>query len=143
MASNSTGNTTIGGGRFETQNLFMGGTSTTDGGVGSLSLNGNYGRLYVGNDLANHSTSQPIVSIGDTNLNNGGRLFIRNGSSLNSGIGYVGFSNNYSGDVTVTGSNSIWDSNSTLYFGYNGSADLTVADGGSVSAVKPIYRNLF
>ncbi len=64
-----------------------------------------------------------------------GSLTIREGISVNSAWGYIGYSPGSRGVVTVDGIGSAWsmNSSSSLYIGFNGSGILNVTGGGAVS----------
>ena len=64
-----------------------------------------------------------------------GNLAITNGGGLTtSGFGYLGFSANSTGTVSVDGTGSLWTSSSGLVVGSSGSGTLTITNGGAVSS---------
>jgi T5SS/PEP-CTERM-associated repeat protein len=62
-----------------------------------------------------------------------GILEISAGGKLANYIGFVGNAADTSGQATVTGAGSSWQSSNILYVGFNGSGSLTVAAGATVS----------
>ncbi|WP_168735337.1 autotransporter domain-containing protein [Pseudothauera rhizosphaerae] len=107
----------------------VGGTSRVGaGGEGSLTVTGAGSTLRLAGNL----------NIGQTNASGDGTLTVADGGklvSLNGGIGVDGAT----GQVTVTGNNSLWDLGQTgghriTLGGDGGSGALTLADGGRVSA---------
>jgi fibronectin-binding autotransporter adhesin len=61
-----------------------------------------------------------------------GSLMIRDGVTVQSGSGYVGFHSSSTGIATVTGSGSKWLNGRGLYVGVHGSAALSITGGGTV-----------
>lgn len=73
------------------------------------------------------------ANVGGTGtLAGSGILEISGGGRLANYIGYVGNAADITGQATVTGAGSSWQSSSVLYVGFNGSGSLTVANGATV-----------
>ncbi len=109
--------------------LYLGGSDTTDGGVGTLNVE-NLGQANVGDDP--FVGADNALTISDTGSN--GKMFVRHGSTVtNTGFGILGFSSGKTGVVTVTGSGSQWNS-FQLFVGLSGNGTLNVQDGGMVSS---------
>ena len=63
-----------------------------------------------------------------------GILNVQDGGAVsNSDHGYIGFSSNGEGTVTVTGTGSTWTNSANLFVGVEGTGTLNVEDGGAVS----------
>jgi fibronectin-binding autotransporter adhesin len=79
------------------------------------------------------SSTTGIVNLGTTG--GAGTLVISNGGTLSdTGGGRIAWSADTSGQATVTGLGSSWQSSGTLTVGLSGTATLSVADGATVSA---------
>ena len=138
--SGSTGSTVTvdgSGSLWDTTNLFLGGTSTEDGGVGTLNITNN-GRVRVGNDSAGLAGTG-VFTI-SSNVEGEGNLVVRNGSKVNNtgnsgfaGRAIIGESSNYTGNVTVNGAGSEWNNTSDLFVGDGGQGFLNIQNGGKVS----------
>ncbi len=112
-------------------NLYLAGTNnrvTVDNGAW----------LLVGNVATQNLPALPgipgavyggVAVAGNGNLS----LVIGNGSTLASGIGYIGYASNERGSVEVSGSGSVWNNQDALYVGYSGwGNNLTIENGASV-----------
>ena len=118
------------GGLFST-GLFLGGTSTANGGMGTLDIQ-NGGRVNVGNDRYSIANNDAVLTISDSGSN--GNLWVRNGSTItNGGASYIGLNSGSTGIATVTGSGSQWNNSRELFAGYFGDGDLNIEAGGMVS----------
>ncbi len=120
------------GSRWNNRQLYLGGSeSQSDGGIGELTIL-NQGQVNVGND---RPTFANVAALTVSNFGSeGGVLAVRNGSVINeSGIGYIGLSSGSSGQVTVTGTGSQWNSSTTIFTGFYGNGNLTIQDGGVVN----------
>jgi len=84
-------------------------------------------------DSAGTSTIYNANVGGSGTLAGNGILEISAGGKLANYIGYVGNAADISGQATVTGAGSSWQSSSFLYVGFNGSGTLTVSDGATVT----------
>ena len=135
--SGSTGKVTVNGFGSEWNSsggLFLGGTNSTNGGLGTLNIQ-NGGRVNVGSDRRNAATAALTIS----DNGNKGNLMVRNGSVItNSGWSIIGMSSGSSGTATVTGSGSQWNNSSFLDIGESGNGTLNVQAGGVVSNTSSI-----
>ena len=61
-----------------------------------------------------------------------GSLTIADGRALSSGKAFIGYQATANGTVTVTGSNSVWDIDGTIYIGLRGTGTLNIENGGQV-----------
>ncbi|MFG1184761.1 autotransporter domain-containing protein [Xanthobacter aminoxidans] len=131
----NTGTLTVGDHGTGTLNVFNGGKVTNGpgeigyaiGSVGTVTING------AGSTWTNGSSLQ----IGDSGT---GQLTIQNGGKvINTGWSYVGVANGASGIVLVDGTNSIWDNSLGMTVGLNGTASLTVKNGGKVTSTGDRY----
>lgn len=71
--------------------------------------------------------------LASTVVENGTLLVQAGGTLSDDGHGLIGYSAGTSGSATVSGAGSTWSNSGDLYLGYNGAADLTIAEGGAVS----------
>jgi fibronectin-binding autotransporter adhesin len=62
-----------------------------------------------------------------------GTLRIAEGRTVQSVVGFIGYSSGSSGTATVTGANSTWTNSGNLYVGRAGNGTLTIENGGKVS----------
>ena len=62
-----------------------------------------------------------------------GSLTIRDGTTINSNIGFIGYQSTAKGVVTVTGTGSKWINSTDLYVGYSGSGALNIINGGTIN----------
>jgi len=95
-----------------------------------VTVGGGTGKLHVSNAV-------PAVINDELRLgyDGSGELLIDTGGSVTSGLAYLGYQNVHMGTATVTGQNSLWDTNeNTLYVGWSHSGDLIIEDGGLVSS---------
>jgi fibronectin-binding autotransporter adhesin len=67
-----------------------------------------------------------------------GSLTVKNGRSVNSNRGYIGYAAGSNGLATVSGSGSSWNAASDIHVGYNGSGTLSILAGGTVSTAGVI-----
>lgn len=63
-----------------------------------------------------------------------GSLTVKDGGSVSNYYGYIGYQSGSSGQVTVSGDQSLWQNTLPLMVGYEGQGTLTVENGGSVEA---------
>ncbi len=111
--------------------LFLGGTDSIDGGVGTLNLVDS-GQVNVGNDLFTGTVFNGSLTVSDTGSN--GNLLVRNGSMISStGTGTIAFTSSSTGVAKVTGNGSQWNSLRELRVGRAGHGTLIVEAGGVVS----------
>lgn len=101
----------------------------------SFTINNGATLNIVGPDGAVDSTgSAGVANVGATNETDGnGILTISAGGALSNITGRVGYAAGISGEATVTGADSFWQSSNILYIGFNGTGSLTVANGATVS----------
>ncbi|SDN71790.1 autotransporter-associated beta strand repeat-containing protein/T5SS/PEP-CTERM-associated repeat-containing protein, partial [Ensifer sp. YR511] len=81
-------------------------------------------------------TGSSWSGVGELGIGNdgAGNLRIENGGTVSSAIAFLG-TDTGSGDVIVTGAGSHWTNSGSLYIGHNvGGGELTIADGGTVTA---------
>jgi fibronectin-binding autotransporter adhesin len=81
-------------------------------------------------DLATNPDDNGVLGAG---YHGSGSIAIRNGISVKSSGGYIGYGSNSTGVVTVDGSGSTWDNSSNLYVGQSGKGTLNITGGGTVS----------
>ncbi|MBO3762555.1 hypothetical protein J5J09_22555, partial [Ciceribacter sp. L1K22] len=79
-------------------------------------------------------TSSTSINVG---YNTPGSLTISDGGRVVNGAGYVGVQGG-TGQVTVTGDGSRWESNGYLYVGANGTGIVTIANGGFMSSAGTV-----
>ncbi|MBN2294133.1 MAG: PEP-CTERM sorting domain-containing protein [Pirellulales bacterium] len=148
----------LGGGTFSTRSLFFSPEQIT--GTGIVNANGLVGDIDLIFDADNGLTqafcfnSEPDQSI-TLNLDmcnpddvgclgagwkGQGTMIIKDGITVESNDGSIGFRPEAIGEVTVSGSNSAWI-NRALYVGRFGSGTLTIADGGSVSSLHDYHAS--
>jgi autotransporter family porin len=106
-------------------------------GTATLSLTGAGSRVSIGAAAATEAGLLPVqetaVTVSDTG--NSAKLAIYNGNKLqNGGNGYVGVAAGETGSVVVSGAGSAWNNGGNVTIGSAGTATLTLADGGTVSA---------
>lgn len=93
----------------------------TSGSTGTATVTG------VGAQWINSSA----ISVG---RDGAGSLTISDGGTVQSGnISFIGYGAGSSGDVTVTGTGSVWSNSGDIFVGNNGGGTLTLSDGGSVN----------
>ena len=118
-----------------TENLYLGGTDTADGGDASVTVSDG-GRLYVGDRDPASVTWPPsgsFVLVSDE-AGDGGELVVRNGAVLdNDGLAMLGGEAGETGTATVRGAGSTWANQSMLFVGNLGTGTLGIRNGGSVS----------
>jgi len=120
------------------ENLWLGGTGSEDGGSASLDLTDG-GRVFVGDIQPTTfipgfgpSDSALLISDDDTT---GGELLLRNEATVtNDGGAFLGYGAGEGGTVTVSGDGSSWTNVWSLSVGEHGEGTLTVTDEGSVSS---------
>ncbi len=109
--------------------LFLGGSDTFVGGVGTLNIQDS-AQVNVGNDL--NTLPGTALTVSDTGTN--GNLWVGNGSTItNDGAGFIGLSSDSTGVATVSGSGSQWNNSGSLSVGEAGNGTLNIVDGGLVS----------
>ena len=90
------------------------------GSAGNVTVSGN-GSLWANSEY---------LRIGSSGS---GTLIITEGGEVsNSQNGFIGFYSGSTGEVTVSGSDSTWRNDNTLYVGNFGSGTLNIMDGGTV-----------
>jgi len=62
-----------------------------------------------------------------------GTLAIRDGNTVASKYGYIGYKKGSTGKATIEGTGSNWNNSSILYIGHRGNGTLNIKDGGAVS----------
>ncbi len=94
--------------------------------------NGSVGEVFV----TGAGSTWNINTIGAFEIGTGGKatLTIDNGV-VHSGQAIIGWSAGAEGRVTVTGRQAVWDPLNNIYVGFDGTGDLSVLDGASVSTV--------
>lgn len=92
--------------------------------------NGNQATLAFGTEGTLHVTAAG-GSLG-AGYRQSGSLTIKDGISISSINGFLGYQPGSVGTATVTGVGSKWTTTGLLYVGYGGNGDLTVADGAEV-----------
>ncbi|MFA5148811.1 MAG: autotransporter-associated beta strand repeat-containing protein, partial [Candidatus Omnitrophota bacterium] len=108
------------GGAVSDVNAYIGYDATSTAVVnvdGSGSTWTNSGNMTVGH-----------YSYGDSILN------VTNGGMVNDADGIIAADSTATGVVNVTGSGSAWNNSRELYVGYSGTGEMTISDGGTVSA---------
>lgn len=133
---NNTASTWIGGSGSSNRLIITneGSVSDTDGVIGNATNSSNNSALVNGQRSSWKNTSSLTVGNGGS----GNSMIISNGGNVTDNNGYIGGATNSSNNsVLVTGAGSQW-SNSALYIGLLGSATLTVANGGNLTA-RTIY----
>ena len=101
------------------------------------------GMGIIGNDASSSNNSVLVTGNGSTwtnsgdlivgNSGSGNTLTITNGGMVFSDYGFLGYDPSSSNNsAIVSGTNSRWMNNHSLYVGYGGNGTLTVANGGSV-----------
>ncbi len=121
-----------------TEGLYLGGhysgTNWIDGGTGNSLMVEKGGKVLVGNGdtsgLSSYANSG-VLLVGDA----GGtpEMFVANGSIVADDYGFIGWGENNSGSVTVSGFNSVWDNSRSFIVGAKGSGNrLLVEDGARV-----------
>jgi large repetitive protein len=135
-----------GGGTIETRTLFASPSQIT--GAGTINVHGlvsdislvfdathpviqslSYSGTTVNLDLSQNAPSVGYLGAGYLGY---GSLTIRNGVSVASGDGFVGYQQGSSGLVAVNGTGSVWSAGA-LKVGYNGNGRLNITEGGSVT----------
>lgn len=130
------------GGELSVGEVGNGALTIADGGAVS-NVNG-----YVGR--AESSTGKvEVMGVGSTwtnsnelnvgHLGKSGTLTISAGGAVASRTGTIGLASFSSGAVDVTGDRSTWTNSGDLYVGFGGTAALTIADGGTMSAAGWSY----
>jgi len=120
-----------------TLNIEAGGQVSSSPGAGIGERSGSTGTVTVtgaGSTWTNFALGVGGSGNGTLNIQAGGRV----STSWSAGLGYFSGS---TGTVTVTGAGSTWTNSGGLYVGKEGSATLTVADGGLVTA-GTLYASL-
>ena len=80
------------------------------------------------------STMAKIGYVPENDVYDGiGSVTVNSGSDIVSTWGYIGYDLNSSGTATVSGDDSTWTNESSLYVGHYGDGTLSIANGGSVS----------
>ncbi len=117
------------------QSLSLG--DVADGGSATLSLTGAGSRVYVGAAAANQGTQIPTSQTAFIVSSTSGtaQLSIYAGNTIaNAGNGYIGIGATEVGSATIDGPTSAWHNTGTMEIGRAGSATLTLANGGTISA---------
>ncbi|BBN54149.1 hypothetical protein TRE132_22740 [Pseudomonas chlororaphis subsp. aurantiaca] len=140
-ASGNDGRLEIGGGGTGTLNILDGGSVLSNNGLigmwggskGSVKVSGQ-GSSWTNRDPqdANNPGSLFIGSAGT------GTLVIEDGGRVSNDRGFIGYTTQGSGAVTVTGQGSLWDNASHLFVGNQGQARLDIRDGGTVTNLNGI-----
>lgn len=112
------------GGTVDNNDAYVGNQA---GAVGTITVQGSDGS---GN--ASTWTNNGEVMIGVETGSNG-TLNILNGGAVHSGQGLIGVASGSDGHVTVSGLGSIWDPFDNIYVGFEGTGELDVLDGATVS----------
>jgi T5SS/PEP-CTERM-associated repeat protein/autotransporter-associated beta strand protein len=89
-----------------------------------------FGSVTVNLDMSN-STTAGNLGVG---YNGNGSLTIRNGVTVYSTGGYLGYNSGSAGTATVDGTGSAWANRNDLYVGYAGAGRLSITNGGVVSS---------
>ncbi len=114
-----------------TLNILNGGLVTNAADVSIGRDNGSIGNVTVsGAGSTWHSSETFGFRIGDGGT---GTLDINNGGAVHSGQGLIGVVSGSDGHVTVSGAGSIWDPFDNIYVGFEGTGELDVLDGATVS----------
>jgi T5SS/PEP-CTERM-associated repeat protein len=111
------------------------GTINTAGIVGDMNLVFDTSHGATQSFTANGVTinlSQSSTNVLGAGYIGSGSISIRDGVTVTSGTGYLGYNANSRGTATVTGTSSKWTNTGILYVGYSGTAAMTIADGGTV-----------
>ena len=130
-----------------TLNILDGGVVTNTMAVSIGRDNGSTGSATVsGPGSTWESATGASFRIGDGGT---GTLDINNGGAVHSGQGLIGVSTGSDGHVTVSGVGSTWDPVDNIYVGFEGTGELDVLDGATVSTEQTgggaatIYIGLF
>lgn len=103
--------------------------------------------IYIGAYLGQGSYYTPEISSGQNFLHNGelriglddrstGASLSINGGTLSSqNSAYLGYASGSMANLRVSGTDSNWTVNNSLYIGYGGQGDLTIAQGGSLNSL--------
>nr|WP_304528813.1 autotransporter outer membrane beta-barrel domain-containing protein [Achromobacter sp. MFA1 R4] len=108
-----------------------------DGGVASGSFanigtdNGSEGTVTVTGAGSAWTLSTP--SAFTVGLSGRGTLVVANGAAVHSGQAIIGWDIGGDGRVSVTGPGTVWDPANNIYVGFDGTGDLSVRDGATVS----------
>ena len=138
-----------GGGTLTTQGLVAGATQLT--GTGTINTHGLVSDIGLVFDsgprmttILNQSGQNITINLDTSNSSNvgdlgvgycgSGSLTVRNGVTVNSANGYLGYQPGSGGIATVDGSGSKWLSSGDLYVGNSGSGTLSVTNGGAVGS---------
>ena len=90
-------------------------------------------------DMATSPSSNGDLGAG---LMGTGSLAIRDGVSVASSNGYLGYNSGSTGTAIVSGASSAWINSGSLYVGYGGSGTLTITNGGTVGSEYANIGNL-
>jgi T5SS/PEP-CTERM-associated repeat protein/autotransporter-associated beta strand protein len=129
--------------------LFVGdsgrGNLTIASGGQVTSASGYLGNFNSGNGTVTVTGANSTWNLGDTPLfigyNGTGNLTISSGGNVTStrpnpvvtsAVAFLGYNSGANGTVTVTGANSTWNIGGPLFVGWNGTGNLTIANGGLV-----------
>ncbi len=146
---------------FDNGTLTTGSLATDFGhltGTGTINTNG---LILDGVDLVFDAThgSQQTIALNDQNQNivinldqnssgnlgagytDSGTLTIREGVTVESKHGYIGYQSGSTGEVTVDGVGSTWTNSEDLVVGHYGAGDLNVINGGTVNNVAGYIAN--
>lgn len=119
----------ISGGAVSSTDGRVGGYTSTDHGVGTVTVNG------TGSTWTNtNSLSVGIYGTGTLNIINGG--------AVSSAGGVLGSGSTGSGAVEVTGAGSSWASSGGITVGSEGSGTLTIADSGAINSTSVTIGSL-
>ena len=147
--TSSTDMISLNGGTFSTRTIFA--TQSQLTGTGTINARG-----LVNDDIglifdSTHGLTQTFTLNGGSitlnlDLSNPGiwgngsigtpSLLIRDGMAVPSGPGYIGYYSGSPCEATVTGSNSNWGTNGSLYIGYAANGTLNAVNGGSVGSCE-------
>ncbi|MEM6503848.1 MAG: PEP-CTERM sorting domain-containing protein [Planctomycetota bacterium] len=154
LNAGSTGDATVTGEDSSWTNsgdVYVGGSNTAAGGAASLTLSDNAtmsvgGSLTIWNagtvaqnetatllvdDTVSTATATETTTVGDTG---NGALLITGGGGMTSIASALGLNAGSSGEATITGTDSSWNSETVLVAGAEGTGTLRVEDGGEVTS---------
>lgn len=125
--------------RLQVASLQLG--TPSDGGAATVTLSGAGSRLYVGAAAVAQNSVLPLAETAMVVSKTGtaASVSIYDGNQLaNSGSAYLGVGAGESGSVLVHGSGSSWSNGGNVFVGVDGTGNVTLAEGGQVSAVGTV-----